>query len=65
MSSSYSLWQIDDANLSYYYTAEQTAYGTYYRLKGPAPGFPEGFYASTRWVKVFCSNRLRLISKLD
>ena len=48
MSFSYALWQIDDANLSYYYRSEETAYGTYYRLNQPVEGFPEGFYASER-----------------
>jgi hypothetical protein len=50
-SSSYRLWEIDDGNLSYYYVAESTQYGVYYRLKEPAAGFPEGFYESERWVE--------------
>lgn len=40
--------QIDDANLAYYYTAQTTEHGIYYRLKTPKEGFPSGFYASER-----------------
>lgn len=52
MSLQYSPAQIDDANLAYYYAAEQTQYGTYYRLKMIAPGFPPGFYHSERSVSI-------------
>jgi hypothetical protein len=40
--------QIDNANLAYYYTAEQTPNGTYYRLNQSKAEFPSGFYASER-----------------
>ena len=50
MAASFALWQIDDGNLSYYYRAEETSYGTYYRLSQPAEGYPEGFYASERYA---------------
>jgi hypothetical protein len=41
--------QIDDANLAYYYTAQQTSHGIYYRLNGSNDQFPPGFYASQRY----------------
>jgi len=43
--------EIDDANLSYYYEAEETDYGVYYRLidgGSMTARFPDGFYASER-----------------
>jgi hypothetical protein len=42
---------IDDANLLYYYTTEQTLYGPYYRLNQTKEGFPAGFYGSERPVQ--------------
>lgn len=41
--------QIDDANLAYYYTEQQTSHGIYYRLNGSNDQFPPGFYASQRY----------------
>ncbi|KAH7412156.1 hypothetical protein DE146DRAFT_628146 [Phaeosphaeria sp. MPI-PUGE-AT-0046c] len=42
--------QIDDANLAYYYTAQETSDGLYYRLTRSNNQFPSGFYASQRSV---------------
>ncbi|KAI4657732.1 uncharacterized protein J4E78_006120 [Alternaria triticimaculans] len=54
--------QIDAANLAYHYTAEQTAYGIYYRRNGNDDQFPAGFYESESQPASNVSNSLPTIA---
>lgn len=42
---------IDDANLTYWYSITETQRGSYYSLKYQNAAMPSGFYASERSVR--------------